>query len=107
ESHDRPLVELHREGGTKALYAIPGIGKSMAEKLAEILTTGKCEAHEAYRRRMPVDLAALTSVEGVGPKAVKVLYEHLAIRTTDDLGAAARAGKIRSLPHFGERSEAR
>jgi len=107
ESHDRPLVELHREGGTKALCAIPGIGKSMADKLAEILTTGKCEAHEAYRRRMPVDLAALTAVEGVGPKAVKVLYEHLGIRTIEDLAAAARAGKIRPLPHFGERSEER
>ena len=107
ESHDRPLVELHREGGTKALCSIPGVGKSMADKLAEILTTGKCEAHEAYRRRMPVDLAALTAVEGVGPKAVKVLYEHLGIRTLEDLAAAARAGKIRSLPHFGERSEER
>jgi len=107
ESCDRPLAELHLEGGAKALCTIPGIGKSMAEKLAEILTTGKCQAHEVYRLRMPVDLAALTAVEGVGPKAVKVLYDHLGIRTIEDLAAAARAGKIRPLPHFGERSEQR
>ena len=93
ESCDRPLAELHLEGGAK--------------KLAEILTTGKCQAHEVYRLRMPVDLAALTAVEGVGPKAVKVLYDHLGIRTIEDLAAAARAGKIRPLPHFGERSEQR
>jgi len=107
ESHDRPLEEVYREGGEKALCEIPGVGKSMAEKLAELITTGKCKVHEEYRRRKPVDLAALTAVEGVGPKAVKVLYEHLGVRSVEDLVAAARAGKIRALPHFGEKSEQR
>ncbi|MFN8545658.1 MAG: DNA polymerase/3'-5' exonuclease PolX [Candidatus Binatia bacterium] len=107
ESHDHPLAALYREGGEKALREIPGVGRSMAEKLAEILITGKCAALETYRRRMPVDLAALTAVEGVGPKAVKALYDRLRVRTLADLEAAARAGKIRTLPHFGERSEQR
>jgi DNA polymerase (family X) len=105
ESHDRSLEALHRERGLKGLCEIPGVGKSMAEKLEELLTTGRCKVHEEYRQRIPVDLAALTALEGVGPKAVKVLYETLGVRTVDDLAAAARAGKIRALPHFGERSE--
>jgi DNA polymerase (family 10) len=54
---------------------------------------------------MPVDLAALTALEGVGPKAVKLLYQRLGVRTLADLEAAARAGKVRDLPHFGEKSE--
>ena len=105
ESHDRPLAELHHAGGAKALAGVPGVGKSMAEKLDELIRTGRCTLHDEYRRRFPVDIAALTAVEGIGPKAVKTLYERLAIRTLADLEAAARAGKIRALPHFGERSE--
>src|SRR2546427_61367 len=105
ESHDRPLDAVYRAGGVKALREIPGIGTSMAEKLEELLTTGKCKLREEYYRRMPVDLAALTALEGVGPKAVKVLYQRLGVRTLADLEAAARAGKARDLPHFGEQSE--
>src|SRR5436190_5041026 len=103
ESHDRPLTELHRAGGVKALAGVPGVGKSMAETLDELIRTGRCALHEDYHRRIPVDLAALTAVEGIGPKAVKTLYERLAIRTLADLEVAARAGKIRTLPHFGQR----
>src|SRR5438128_2078512 len=105
ESHDRPLEAVYRAGGVKALREIPGIGASMAEKLEELLASGKCKLREEYHRRMPVDLAALTALEGVGPKAVKVLYERLGVRTLADLEAAARAGKVRALPHFGEKSE--
>jgi len=105
ESYDQPLEEVYRRGGVKALRAIPGIGASMADKLEELIKTGKCALREEYRARTPVDIATLTAIEGVGPKAVKVLYEQLAVRTVEDLEAAARAGKVRSLPHFGERSE--
>src|SRR6266481_5096394 len=64
ESHDRPLEELFGAGGVKALCAIPGIGKSMADKLAEMLTTGRCALREDFHRRMPVDIAGLTAIEG-------------------------------------------
>jgi DNA polymerase (family 10) len=106
-TYDRPLAEVYDAGGVKALCEIPGVGKSMAEKLAELITTGRCALHEEYRRRLPVDVAALTSVEGIGPKAVKMLYERLGVRSVDDLEAAARAGKVRALQRFGERSERR
>lgn len=107
EAHERSLADVYRTGGVKALCEIPGIGKSMAEKLAELLTTGRCALREEYYGRIPVDVAALTAIEGIGPKAVKVLWERLRVRTVDDLRAAAEAGKIRGLPHFGERSEQR
>src|SRR5256884_1569462 len=105
ESHDRPLDAVYRAGGVKALREIPGMGASRAEKRGELLASGKCKLREEYPRRMPVDLAALTALEGVGPKAVKVLYQRLGVRTLADLEAAARAGKVRALPHFGEKSE--
>src|SRR5262249_56843772 len=61
--------------------------------------------HEEYRARLPVDIAGLTALEGIGPKGVKILYETLGVRGVEDLAEAARAGKIRSLARFGERSE--
>src|SRR5438105_90480 len=57
ESHDQPLEEVYRQGGVKALRAIPGIGASMADKLEELIKTGRCTLHEQYQARMPVDLA--------------------------------------------------
>src|SRR5437879_10100154 len=97
ESHDRPLEEVYRARGVKGLCEIPGVGKSMAEKLEELITTGRCTLHEEYRQRLPVDLAGLTALEGVGPKAVKILYEKLRVRTVDELARAARAGTVRGL----------
>jgi DNA polymerase (family 10) len=107
ESFGQPLAQVYEKGGVKALCDIPGIGKSMAEKLKELITTGRCSLHEEYRRRLPVDIGALTALEGIGPKAVRVLFERLAVRSTADLEAAARARRVRSLPGFGERSEQR
>ena len=105
EAHDRPLADLYREHGARGLREVAGIGASMAQKLEELLTTGRCTVHEEYRTRLPVDIAALTALEGIGPKAVRTLYETLGIRTVEDLATAARAGKIRTLASFGERSE--
>jgi len=105
EAEDRPLAEVYAQHGLKGLRAVPGVGASMAQKLEELLTTGRCGLHEEYRARLPVDIPGLTALEGIGPKAVRILYETLGVRTIEDLDAAARAGKIRALARFGERSE--
>src|SRR2546428_13201782 len=104
-AHDRPLDAVYRAGGVTALREFPGIGASMAEKLEELITTGKCKLREECHRRMPVDLAALTVLEGVGPKAVKVLYQRLGVRTLADLQTAARPRKGLALPHSVGKSE--
>jgi DNA polymerase (family 10) len=105
ESEDRPLADLYARDGLKGLRGIQGVGASMAQKLEELLTTGHCTMHDEYRTRLPVDIAGLTTVEGIGPKGVKILYDTLGVRSVEDLAAAARAGKIRGLARFGERSE--
>src|SRR3954447_22855958 len=63
ETHGQPLEEVYRQGGVKALCAIPGIGKSMGGKLEEMLTTGRCALRESYHARMPVDVAGLMAIE--------------------------------------------
>lgn len=104
---DVPIAELHAAGGNKSLAAIPGVGKGIAERIGEIVQTGTCRDLEALRQATPVEAAALTSIDGIGPKMVKALYDELGVRTVGDLERAALAGTIRGLPGFGEKTEAR
>ncbi|MBI2088042.1 MAG: DNA polymerase/3'-5' exonuclease PolX [Deltaproteobacteria bacterium] len=105
EALEEPVEELYKRGGIKELRNIPGVGQAIGEKIEEIIRTGKLKYYEDLRKEMPVDIHGLTAIEGVGPKSVKVLYEQLGIKGVDDLERAARSGKIRGLPHFGEKME--
>src|SRR5262249_33190601 len=107
EALGQPLSAVHAEGGAKALTKVPGIGKGIAERIDELLSTGACRELQALREAMPSDIMALTAIEGIGPKMVKALYDDLGVRTVDDLAQAARAGRVRALAHFGEKTEAR
>lgn len=89
ESCPVPIEDLVREGKVTEL---PGVGKSIAGKIEEIVKTGRLRYHEELKKKLPVDLYALTQVEGVGPKIAKLLYEHLGVRNLDDLERAAREG---------------
>jgi DNA polymerase (family 10) len=84
---------------------IPGIGKSMSEKIQEILSTGKCHTLEELRSRFPPGLTELLKLEGLGPKKVKSLYEELSVDSVDRLEKAAQAGRLRNLPGMGLKTE--
>jgi len=105
EAVDEPLTAVFERGGIKAVGELPGVGKSIAEKIVTLIETGKLPYHEELRKKTPVDIQGLTAIEGLGPKNIKVLYQELGVRNVDDLERAASAGKIRTLPHFGEKSE--
>jgi len=102
---DRPLAELHDEGGEKAIAELPGIGKGIAARIAGMILTGKMADLEALREQTPIDILELTAVEGLGPKKVHELWRGLGVRSVADLKRAAKQGRIRTIPHFGERSE--
>ena len=105
EALEEPVGEIYRRGGVKALRAIPGVGQAIAEKIEEVIRTGRLRYYEELKKEVPVDVRGLTAIEGIGPKSVKLLYEKLTIKTAADLEKAARVGKIRGLPHFGEKME--
>ncbi|HEV8341623.1 MAG TPA: DNA polymerase/3'-5' exonuclease PolX [Candidatus Binatia bacterium] len=105
EALEEPVSEIYKRGGSKALREIPGVGAAIAEKIEEIIQSGKLKYHEELKRETPVDLSSLTAIEGVGPKSVKVLYEKLGVKDVSGLEQAALAGTIRNLPHFGEKME--
>jgi len=51
---------------------LPGIGKSIAEKLSELIRTGELQYYEQLKSQIPVDVTALASIEGIGAKTVKL-----------------------------------
>lgn len=102
---EEEVFDLYRNGGKKALEAIPGVGISIAEKIEEFLKTGHVKYLESLERKTPVDLENLSRLEGLGPKSIKTLYQKLDIRNRADLEAAARAGKIAKLEGFGAKKE--
>jgi DNA polymerase (family 10) len=93
------------ERGQDAVEDIDRVGDAIASKIVEYAETGSIEELEELRAGMPVDMAALTAVEGVGPKTVGTLYEELGVQTLDDLEAAAEAGEIQEISGFGAKTE--
>ena len=102
---EKDAGEIYKDGGLKALEDIPGVGKHIALKIEEFIKTGRIKEYEKLKKKCPVDMEALTAVEGLGPKMIKVLYQKLKIRNLKDLEKAAKDGKIRKLEKFGEKSE--
>jgi len=105
EATEESVARLFEEGGLKAVETIPGVGKSIAQKIAELLETGKIGYLEEMKAKRPLDLMELIAIEGVGPKTAGALHDALGIRTLADLEKAARRGKIRNLRGFGKKSE--
>lgn len=108
----RTLRDLNREVSAmmeqgEDLTALPGIGKDLAGKIREVLATGTAAMLEEHRKQMPPALTALLKVPGLGPKRVKTLYRDLGLTTLEALEQAAREGRLRALPGFGAKTEAR
>jgi DNA polymerase (family X) len=88
------------------LREIPGVGKSIAEKIDELLKTGRLEFLEKLGKEVPEGLAGWLQVPGLGPKKAALIWKELGITTLQELTAAAREGKLRTLPGMGAKSEA-
>jgi DNA polymerase (family 10) len=84
---------------------IPGVGKTLAEKIDALLATGEIPAAVKLKAKFPPTLIEVTRVPGVGPKTARRLFEELEISSMDDLKAAAEAEKIRDVKGLGPKAE--
>jgi len=87
------------------LTELPGIGADLSAKIREIVETGTCGLLEDLRRKMPAAVTELLKVPGLGPKRVALLWHDLDVQTPEQVLRAARDGRIRTLPRFGEKVE--
>jgi len=88
------------------LQEIPGVGQAIAEKIDELLRTGKLKFLVQLKKEVPPSLAEWLKVPGLGPKKVGLIWKTLHITTLAQLEKAARAGKLSGLPGMGAKSEA-
>jgi len=99
---DKPLEEIREKGG---LGKIPSIGKNIAAKINEILSTGRLKKHEELLREIPPGLLEIMTLPGIGPKRAAMLQQKLNVTSLEELAGAARAGRVRGLPGMGGKTE--
>jgi DNA polymerase (family 10) len=100
--HPEPIEDV---AAREELDGLDRVGDAIAAKIAEYIETGEIAELAELREDLPVDIGALTTVEGVGPKTVGTLYDALEISNLDELEAAAEAGEIREVSGFGSKTE--
>lgn len=83
------------------LSELPGIGKDLAGKIGDIVTTGHFELLDTLKKQLPGDLGDMAALPGLGPKRVKLLYDQLKVRTLDDLRRVLKSGRLAELKGFG------
>jgi len=96
------VARAYREGRPPE---IPGVGKAIADKLAELATTGRSEYRDKLLAEFPTSLLEMLRLPGLGPKTVRAIYAGLGVKTLDELKAAAEMGRIRTLRGLSERTE--
>jgi DNA polymerase (family X) len=84
---------------------IPGVGKTLAEKIEALLETGEIPAAVKLKAKFPPTLIEVTRVPGLGAKTARRLYEELEISSMEDLKAAAEAERIRDVKGLGPKVE--
>ncbi len=102
EGLSEALAELTREGKLKD---VRGVGEGVARRISELFETGTIAEADELRAKLPPGLVDLMNLPGVGLKTAQQVWRERAITTVDELEAAARAGKLRDLPRFGQKRE--
>jgi DNA polymerase (family X) len=85
----------------ESLRQIAGFGPGIAQKMAELISTGRLAYLEQLEAEIPPTLVEIRSLPGVGPRTAAMLWTEAGITTLDELDAAARAGRLSGLPRMG------
>jgi DNA polymerase (family 10) len=104
----RNLAEdIHTVREQGRLVEIPGVGKAIAQKIEELLDTGRLGFLETLEGEVPPSLIEVLNVPDVGPKKAALFWRQANVIDLVGLEAAARSGRLRELPGMGEKSEQR
>src|SRR3954451_10423296 len=89
----------------EAVAKIPGIGKSIAQKIKELAETGSLQFFQELSAEFPAGILDLFSLPGLGAKKIKALYDKLGINSIEQLQKACEQGRLAELPGFGETTQ--
>ncbi len=96
------VAELTRQGRVTSL---PGIGKTLEEKIVTLIETGSIPSLDHLRAKFPPGLVDMTRLPGLGPKRARKLFDELQIDSLEALHAAAQGEQLRGLKGFGPKFE--
>ena len=85
---------------------IEGVGKAIAEKITELVTTGTLEYHTTLKAEFPPGLFDMFEITGMGPKKIQAVWKELSITTVGELEAGCKDGRVAGLKGFGEKTAA-
>lgn len=102
---DADIAKIYNAGGLDALLQIPAIGKAIAGKIEEYLKTGKIHQLEEIKQKIPVDINQMRTIEGIGPKTIKLLYQKLRITNLAELESAAKEGRLQTVSGISAKKE--
>ncbi len=103
EGWTQPISEIVAD--TKALLAIPGIGKGMVAHLQELLREGHLKIHQQLLEKYHPTMLDLFKIQGLGPKTIALIWDAFHVSDPDAVAQLAREGKLRSLPRMSEKTE--
>src|SRR6266508_1206770 len=84
---------------------LPGVGKTLEQKILALLDSGEIPAAAKLKRKFPPSLIEVTMVPGVGAKTARRLYDELGVSSLEELRAAAEQERIRQLKGLGPKAE--
>jgi DNA polymerase (family 10) len=87
------------------LQSLKGIGAALAEKIGELVTTGRLTYYETLKQQVPAGLLEMLAIPGMGPKKVKAIYDQLSIATVGELEYACHENRLVELPGFGRKTQ--
>jgi DNA polymerase (family 10) len=99
-----PVAQLALEGRAKELS---GIGKTIEEKIVQIVESGEIEALAKRRAQIPEGVVHFMRLPGLGPKSAAKIWRELGVSTLDELKTAAEQERVRTLPGLGVKAEER
>jgi DNA polymerase (family X) len=97
-----PVAELARQGRAVEL---PGIGKTLEQKILTLLDEGAIPSAERLKEKFPPSLIEVTRVPGLGARTARRLYDELGIATLEQLKQAAESGRLRDVKGLGPKAE--
>jgi DNA polymerase (family X) len=96
-----PLAALVEDG---RLTELPGVGKTIAARIATLAETGTDPYLEELRGKYPSTLMEVLGVQGVGMKTAQLMFERLGVASLADLEQALDEGALAAIPRLGAKS---
>ena len=97
-------VEMEQLVNENRLREVPGVGEAIANKITELVTTGRLEFYEKLRAEFPKGISTLLTVPGIGPRTAMRLSTELGINSVDELEAAIAGGSVAGLYGMGDKT---